>query len=142
MGTTLALAGVAWVFYTDTHKNLLMGFFMMFILFFSVSQGAVIWVYISEVFPSRVRSKGQSVGASSHWIMNAIIAGIFPYIAAKESCAPVCVFCGDDGAAVFCGAVCVSGDEGADAGGDPGGVWDLKDVVRCSSQFWLLAFSF
>ena len=36
--------------------------------------GAVIWVYISEVFPNRVRSKGQSLGSSTHWIMNAIIS--------------------------------------------------------------------
>ena len=92
VGTTIALAGVAWVFYTGSHNGLLMWFFMMFILFFSVSQGAVIWVYISEVFPSRVRSKGQSVGSSSHWIMNAIIAGIFPYIAAKSHALPFVFF--------------------------------------------------
>ena len=52
----------------------------------------MIWVYIAEVFPSRVRSKGQSVGSSSHWIMNAIIAGIFPYIAAKSHALPFVFF--------------------------------------------------
>ncbi|MBW4039863.1 MAG: sugar porter family MFS transporter [Acidobacteria bacterium] len=61
-------------------------------VFFAVSQGSVIWVYISEVFPSRVRSKGQSVGCSSHWIMNAIIAGIFPIIAAKSHALPFVFF--------------------------------------------------
>ena len=56
------------------------------------AQGAVIWVYIAEVFPSRVRAKGQSLGSSSHWIMNAIIAGAFPYIAAKSEAAPFAFF--------------------------------------------------
>jgi hypothetical protein len=64
----------------------------LFIVFFAISQGSVIWVYIAEVFPSRVRSKGQSVGSSSHWIMNALIAGAFPYIAAKSQAAPFVFF--------------------------------------------------
>jgi MFS transporter, SP family, arabinose:H+ symporter len=62
------------------------------ILFFAISQGAVIWVYIAEVFPSRVRSKGQSVGSSSHWIMNAIIAGMFPLVAADSHWLPFVFF--------------------------------------------------
>ena len=41
-----------------------------YIAFFALSQGAVIWVYIGEVFPNAVRSKGQGVGNASHWIMN------------------------------------------------------------------------
>jgi SP family arabinose:H+ symporter-like MFS transporter len=92
VGMVVALSGVAWVFSSDSHKGLLMGFFMLFIVFFAISQGSVIWVYIAEVFPSRVRSKGQSVGSSSHWIMNAIIAGIFPYIAAKSHALPFVFF--------------------------------------------------
>ena len=43
-----------------------------YIAFFAFSQGAVIWVYLSEVFPNRVRAKGQSLGSFTHWIMNAI----------------------------------------------------------------------
>jgi MFS transporter, SP family, arabinose:H+ symporter len=46
-----------------------------------MSQGAVIWVYIGEVFPNRVRSKGQGVGNASHWTMNTIIALTFPWAA-------------------------------------------------------------
>jgi hypothetical protein len=88
------LAGVAVVFATNSHQNLLVWFFMGFILFFAVSQGAVIWVYISEIFPSRVRSKGQSLGSSSHWIMNALIGLVFPYIAAKSHAAPFWFFAG------------------------------------------------
>jgi hypothetical protein len=52
----------------------------------------VIWVYIAEVFPSRVRSKGQSLGSSSHWVMNAIIAQAFPLIAAHSHAAPFVFF--------------------------------------------------
>jgi SP family arabinose:H+ symporter-like MFS transporter len=92
VGMVVALSGVAWVFFTDSHKGLLMGCFMLFIVFFAISQGSVIWVYIAEVFPSRVRSKGQSVGSSSHWIMNALIAGVFPYIAAKSHALPFVFF--------------------------------------------------
>ena len=50
-----------------------------FIAFFALSQGAVIWVYIGEVFPTSVRSKGQGVGSASHWFMNALIALCFPW---------------------------------------------------------------
>ena len=59
---------------------------------FAFSQGAVIWVYISEVFPNRVRAKGQSLGSSSHWIMNAAISGIFPWMAARSGGAPFLFF--------------------------------------------------
>jgi sugar porter (SP) family MFS transporter len=91
-GMVLALSGVSWVFFTQTHQRLLMVWFMVFIVFFSISQGSVIWVYISEVFPSRVRSKGQSVGSSSHWIMNALLAGVFPYIASRSHALPFVFF--------------------------------------------------
>jgi SP family arabinose:H+ symporter-like MFS transporter len=52
-----------------------------YIAFFALSQGAVIWVYIGEVFPNSVRSKGQGAGNASHWITNTFIAFIFPVIA-------------------------------------------------------------
>ena len=54
-----------------------------YIAFFAISQGAVIWVYIGEVFPNAVRSKGQGVGNASHWIMNTIIALEFPVLVAQ-----------------------------------------------------------
>ncbi|MFT3703123.1 MAG: sugar porter family MFS transporter [Agriterribacter sp.] len=53
-----------------------------FILFFSYSQGAVIWVYISEVFPNKVRSKGLSLGSFTHWALAAIAAQVYPVIVA------------------------------------------------------------
>ena len=52
-----------------------------FIAFFALSQGAVIWVFISEIFPNSVRSQGSSLGSFTHWIMAAIIAWVFPIIA-------------------------------------------------------------
>jgi SP family xylose:H+ symportor-like MFS transporter len=53
-----------------------------FIAFFAFSQGAVIWVFLSEIFPNRVRSKGSSLGSSTHWIMNTIIGFLFPVVLA------------------------------------------------------------
>jgi sugar porter (SP) family MFS transporter len=82
-GMVLCLSGVAMVFYTQQHQGMLVWLLVAYIAFFAISQGAVIWVYISEVFPNRVRSKGQSLGSSTHWIMNALIAFVFPVIAQR-----------------------------------------------------------
>ncbi|HVH71765.1 MAG TPA: sugar porter family MFS transporter, partial [Candidatus Dormibacteraeota bacterium] len=65
VGTCLCLAGVATIFFTNRHEELLVWMLIGFIAFFAFSQGAVIWVYISEVFPNRVRAKGQSLGSFS-----------------------------------------------------------------------------
>ncbi|WP_446743031.1 sugar porter family MFS transporter [Silvibacterium acidisoli] len=92
VGTTASLAGVAAVFYTQHGQQYLMWLLVGFIGFFSFSQGAVIWVYISEVFPTKVRSKGQSLGSSSHWVMNALIALVFPYVAKISFAAPFVFF--------------------------------------------------
>jgi sugar porter (SP) family MFS transporter len=92
LGMVVALGGVAAIFYTNQHQELLVWCLVLFIVFFAISQGSVIWVYIAEVFPSRVRSKGQSLGSSSHWVMNAIIAQAFPLIAARSHAAPFVFF--------------------------------------------------
>jgi sugar porter (SP) family MFS transporter len=80
-GTASCLAGVAWIFTTNSHPGVLVWLLIIYIGFFALSQGAVIWVYIGEVFPNHVRSKGQGVGNASHWIMNTAIALTFPVIA-------------------------------------------------------------
>jgi sugar porter (SP) family MFS transporter len=80
-GTASCLAGVAWIFTTHSHQWALVWLLVTYIAFFALSQGAVIWVYIGEVFPNHVRSKGQGVGNASHWIMNTAIALTFPVIA-------------------------------------------------------------
>lgn len=92
VGTTICLAGVAAIFHANAGQNYLVWLLVGFILFFSLSQGAVIWVYISEVFPTRVRSKGQSLGSSSHWIMNALISGFFPWVARHSTAVPFMFF--------------------------------------------------
>jgi len=92
VGTAAALAGVAAIFLTGTHQELLVWCLVMFIAFFAFSQGAVIWVYLSEVFPNRVRAKGQSLGSFTHWIMNAAISGVFPVLAAKSGGIPFLFF--------------------------------------------------
>jgi hypothetical protein len=66
--------------------------FDTFIAFIAFSQGAVIWVYISEIFPQRVRARGQSLGSATHWIMNAVISGVFHLVAARSKGAPSAVF--------------------------------------------------
>jgi MFS family permease len=80
-GTASCLAGVAWVFSSNSHQGALVWLLITYIAFFALSQGAVIWVYIGEVFPNHVRSKGQGVGNASHWTMNTIIALTFPAVA-------------------------------------------------------------
>jgi len=85
VGMVLALSGVATIFYTHTHQALLVWLLIMFIVFFAISQGSVIWVYIAEVFPNRVRSKGQSLGSSAHWISAALITRYFPVVVQKFS---------------------------------------------------------
>src|SRR5271168_4488764 len=71
-GTALCLSGVAMIFFAPL--------------------GAVIWVYIGEIFPNTVRSKGQGLGSSSHWIMNAIISALFPVVAKTSGAYPFVFF--------------------------------------------------
>ena len=92
VGTALCLAGVAAIFLTGSHQNMLVWLLVGFIASFAFSQGAVIWVYIGEVFPNRVRANGQSLGSLSHWLMNAIISGIFPWMAASSGGYPFLFF--------------------------------------------------
>jgi sugar porter (SP) family MFS transporter len=92
VGCTFCLAGVAAVFLSESHENLLVWLLVGFIAFFSFSQGAVIWVFISEVFPTRVRAKGQSLGSFTHWFMNAIISWTFPVVASHSRGAPFVFF--------------------------------------------------
>jgi len=92
VGTAACLAGVAAIFFTRSHQNLLVWLLIGYIAFFAFSQGAVIWVFISEVFPNRVRAKGQSLGSFSHWFMNALISGIFPLLAASSGGYPFVFF--------------------------------------------------
>jgi hypothetical protein len=92
VGTAACLAGVAAIFFTRSHQNLLVWLLSGYIAFFAFSQGAVMWVFISEVFPNRVRAKGQSLGSFSHWFINALISRIFPLLAAASGGYPFVFF--------------------------------------------------
>ncbi len=92
VGTAFCLAGVSIIFFTGQHQSLLVWLLVGYIAFFAFSQGAVIWVYLSEVFPNSVRAKGQSLGSFSHWFMNAGISLIFPLMAATSGAYPFVFF--------------------------------------------------
>ncbi len=92
VGTGVCLAGVATIFATGQHGDYLVWLLMAYIAFFAFSQGAVIWVYISEVFPNQVRAKGQGLGSFTHWIMNAVISAVFPVMAMSSGAAPFVFF--------------------------------------------------
>jgi len=92
VGTAISLSGVALVFSSKNHSSWLLPLLITYIFFFATSQGAVIWVYLSEIFPTRVRGKGQSLGCSTHWIMNAIISSIFPVVAHMSRAIPFAFF--------------------------------------------------
>lgn len=84
IGLIITLGLVSRAFYVQDFGNLMIVILLLFyIAFFAFSQGAVIWVFISEIFPNQVRAKGQSLGSFTHWTMAAIIAFIFPYLTKK-----------------------------------------------------------
>jgi SP family arabinose:H+ symporter-like MFS transporter len=92
VGTCVCLATVAFVFHTGKHQGLLIWPLIGYIAFFAFSQGAVIWVYISEVFPNAVRAKGQSLGSFTHWLMTAVLSWIFPLLSAHSAAVPFAFF--------------------------------------------------
>src|SRR6185503_16667116 len=92
VGTALALAGVTVIMATGLGRGLLLACLMLFIAFFAFSQGAVIWVYLSEIFPTAVRSRGQAQGRATHWGMNAVIGQAFPMVAAYTQSLPFVFF--------------------------------------------------
>lgn len=92
VGTALSLSLIAWTFYSKEHVGALVWLLAAYMIFFDISQGAVIWVYISEIFPNAARARGQSVGTTTHWIMNALIAGAFPVLAIRGIWVPFAIF--------------------------------------------------
>jgi len=88
VGTSLCLAIVAYQFHTGRHERLLVWPLIGYIAFFAFSQGAVIWVYISEIFPTSVRAKGQSLGSFTHWFMTAVLSWVFPLLSSHSAAVP------------------------------------------------------
>jgi len=91
-GVCVCLFGIGEIFHSGAHQNLLIWLVVGFIAFFAMSQGAVVWVYISEVFPTRVRAKGQALATSVLWVMNALISFAFPVLAKHSSATPFYFF--------------------------------------------------
>lgn len=67
---------------------------MVFIASHAVGQGAVIWVFISEIFPNEVRARGQSLGVFTHWAMNFVVSWLFPVLAGFSAGLTFAIFCG------------------------------------------------
>jgi MFS transporter, SP family, arabinose:H+ symporter len=92
VGTSLCLATVSYIFGTGKHEQLLIWPLIGYIAFFAFSQGAVIWVYISEIFPNAVRANGQSLGSFTHWFMTAVLSWVFPLLSAHSAAVPFAFF--------------------------------------------------
>jgi MFS transporter, SP family, xylose:H+ symportor len=83
LGYIVSLAGIAYAFYAKQSGWYVLVGMLVFVASHAFGQGAVIWVFISEIFPNRVRARGQALGSFTHWIMAAVISWTFPMIAAK-----------------------------------------------------------
>ena len=87
IGYIVSLGITAWAFYTygtdftSTGSTVVLIGLLIFIASHAFGQGAVIWVFISEIFPNRVRARGQALGSFTHWFMAAVISWTFPMIA-------------------------------------------------------------
>lgn len=89
-GYIVSLSVVAWAFNTGQSGMLVVFFVFMFIASHAIGQGAVIWVFIAEIFPNSVRSKGQSLGSGTHWVFAAVITLLMPFF--LEQYTPGAVF--------------------------------------------------
>jgi MFS transporter, SP family, arabinose:H+ symporter len=84
VGLIITLGLVANAFYTQSFNGYSVPVYLfLYIAFFAFSQGAVIWVFISEIFPNEVRAKGQALGSFTHWLIATAIAFTFPYLTEK-----------------------------------------------------------
>jgi sugar porter (SP) family MFS transporter len=80
-GLALCLGLVAYAFHRGVGGTLVLACLIGYIAFFAFSQGSVIWVYLSEIFPNRVRARGQALGSFTHWFWAALVSWTFPIIA-------------------------------------------------------------
>jgi SP family arabinose:H+ symporter-like MFS transporter len=92
LGTALCLLAVAVIFATGHHRSALIWLLMAYIAFFAISQGTVIWVYLSEIFPPGIREKGQSMGTLALWVTNGLVAAVYPKIASVSGQYPFFFF--------------------------------------------------
>ncbi len=76
-GHATSLGLCAWAFYTENFSVVPVGIFF-FIFAHTLGQGIVLWVFLSEIFPSSFRAQGQSFGSTIHWVMAAVVTMVFP----------------------------------------------------------------
>lgn len=88
IGYIVSLLFIAYSFQTGSHEFITYYVFM-FIAAHAIGQGAIIWVFISEIFPNSVRAEGTSFGCLTHWVFAAIISQVFPYFAQQFGGAPI-----------------------------------------------------
>jgi len=88
-GYILSLGLTAWAFFT-LHFSIVPACIFAFIAAHAVGQGAVIWVFISEIFPNRYRAEGQTLGSSTHWVFAALLTSFFPKMVSVFP--PGCIF--------------------------------------------------
>ncbi|MBL7827861.1 MAG: sugar porter family MFS transporter [Saprospiraceae bacterium] len=91
IGYIVSLALTAMAFYNESYA-MVPGYIFAFIASHAIGQGAVIWVFISEIFPNTVRASGMAIGSLTHWVFAAIIANIFPYFADTFGGGPIFLF--------------------------------------------------
>lgn len=92
VGLAVCLATVAWAFHNGIGGAVVLVSLIGYIAFFAFSQGSVIWVYLSEVFPNRVRARGQALGSFTHWAWCAVVSWTFPVIADVSRAGPFVFF--------------------------------------------------
>ena len=80
IGYIISLTLISLSFILEWGGILLPIFLFLFIASHAIGQGAIIWVYISEIFPNHIRSYGQSFGVSTHWVLAAIIPSLIPFL--------------------------------------------------------------
>jgi len=84
VGYIVSLVAVAYGFATGASGAFLLVSLLVFVAAHAFGQGTVIWVFIGEIFPNRVRARGQALGSFTHWVMSAAISWTFPIIAATS----------------------------------------------------------
>jgi MFS family permease len=92
IGYIVSLSVIATAFYLKLSGMVVPVFVFLFIAAHAIGQGAVIWVFISEIFPNQARSYGQSLGSSTHWVMAAIVSAAFPFFANHAAIGPAKIF--------------------------------------------------
>ena len=84
IGYIISLSIVAWAFKTNADAIILLSFIIIFVASHAIGQGAIIWVFISEIFPNKVRAMGNSFGCGTHWVFAAIITLVTPLFLDKD----------------------------------------------------------